>query len=215
MELLTNQANLESIAAQAIGYTNECPEGEAARNIDTDWMYSFAAYAERVSDEHMQKLWAKILAKSATPTQPRITPVALQTMSLINKETALDFQKFCSVVLAFGFYPTHDDWTNPEEEVQNIDLLNLKDIGLVQDGTVGFEYNFPGFSVISSTPNLRLKLVRTSVSLTKRGADIGNIVFDQGMSSLANDVRLRYMRSVITTQIKKHYGVTIVPSAKR
>jgi len=97
--LLTNQANLESIAAQAIGYTNECPEGEAARDIDTDWMYSFAAYAERVSDEHMQKLWAKILAKSATPTQPRITPVALQTMSLINKETALDFQKFCSVVL--------------------------------------------------------------------------------------------------------------------
>jgi hypothetical protein len=90
-ELAWEQANLENIALEAIEQSQESQDPAEAREIEDDWMFKFADFAQRVSDEYVQKLWARILTSAATSGQPRLSAASLQTMSLLDREAATHF----------------------------------------------------------------------------------------------------------------------------
>ena len=209
IKLAREQANLESITRQAIEYSGN-EDYRAARDIDDDWMFKFAEYAQQVSDDEVQKLWARTLTSAATSERPLLPATALQTMALLDRDAAMHFKAFCSVVVTFGFYPAHEMSKIPELEIQNINLHILKDFGLVEQD-VASQYQFPSFHIILETNNIVLKLFRPDFRLTKRGFDIGNAVFSAPAIALPDELRRTYLTSLVSIQVSHHGHITVAP----
>lgn len=65
---------------------------------DEDWLLYFEELSSNVSNEALQKMWARILAKEMTDSSSGITRAMLNTISLLDKKSAEDFIKLCSLV---------------------------------------------------------------------------------------------------------------------
>jgi hypothetical protein len=213
-ELIREQTNLESIAMRAIEYTGKGETPEEGREIDEDWMFRFAEFSQRVSDKDVQDLWASVLSKAATAGNPKLSAAALQTMSLLDKETAIDFQQFCAVVGSFRYYPAHDRVYDLNLEVQNIDLRALKELGLIEDQATSDPYHFSGFKVSMTTNRFTLNLMHTNFFHTKRGADIGNAVFNPVDLTLSDSIRHIYIQRIIATQIEIYNTIALIASPR-
>lgn len=61
-----------------------------------DWLEYFEDLSSKVSDDTMQEIWARLLAKERYETGS-ITKVMLNTFSLLDKESALSFGKLCNL----------------------------------------------------------------------------------------------------------------------
>jgi hypothetical protein len=88
------QENLENITALA---ASQLVEGEETSEepVDPDWMARFLNYAQDISNEQMQVLWAKILAGEVK----RPSSYSLQTLEIlriIDKKAADIFEEICS-----------------------------------------------------------------------------------------------------------------------
>jgi hypothetical protein len=210
IKLAKEQANLESITRQAIEYSGKGDYG-AARDLDDDWMFKFVEFAQQVSDDEVQKLWARALTSAATSERPRLPATALQTMALLDRDAAMHFKSFCSVVVTFGFYPAHETSRIPELEIQNINLHILKDFGLIEQD-IASAYQFPSFHIVLEVDNgIGLKLFRPDFRLTKRGFDIGNAVFDAPAIALPDELRRTYLTSLVSIQVSRHGHITVAP----
>ena len=108
-ELTWQQANIETISNRALETTERDPKAESAREIHDDWLFRFARYAQEISDNEVQQLWARILSSAAIGEKLLVSPAALQTMSLLDSRVANDFMKFSAAVETFGFCPVHDE----------------------------------------------------------------------------------------------------------
>ena len=62
VEMAREQANLEAIATRSLQLIEHDSQGDHARDINDDWMFKFARYAQDVSDKDIQELWARILS---------------------------------------------------------------------------------------------------------------------------------------------------------
>lgn len=61
-----------------------------------DWLEYFEDLSSKVSDSTMQEIWARLLVKERCETGS-ITKVMLNTFSLLDKESALSFEKLCNL----------------------------------------------------------------------------------------------------------------------
>jgi Protein of unknown function (DUF2806) len=127
-ELAREQANFEAIAVRSLELTEQSPNADKGRDIDEDWMFAFARYAQRISDKDVQELWARILSSAAIAEGLKLSAAALQTVSLLDKKGAEDFRKFCSVVFTLTVYPAHGRCDLPDAEAQHLDLMSLKEL---------------------------------------------------------------------------------------
>jgi len=83
----------EAVAEPRQTVPNDVPE------IDEDWMARFVGYAENVSNEDAQRLWARVLVKeSASPGT--FSGAALRTISELDRGKAARFQRVSE--LSFG-----------------------------------------------------------------------------------------------------------------
>jgi hypothetical protein len=71
-----NQANMEAITTQAAKQLEHTAKPE---ELDDDWIIDFFGHARKVSDKHMQSLWAKILVGEANEPKS-FAKVTLQTV---------------------------------------------------------------------------------------------------------------------------------------
>jgi Protein of unknown function (DUF2806) len=208
-ELAWEQANLESIAVRALKLTEQSPNADKGRDIDEDWMFAFARFAQVVSDKDVQELWARILSSAAMAEGQKLSAAALQTMSLLDKKVATDFRKFCAVLATFTFYPAHDRCGEPDAETQNIDLVSLTELGLIH-GKNG-EYSFLDFSMGIGFPD-QIRLVHADFALTRRGSEIANAVFrDDADLKLSEELEQKYLQDVISNQMNQYHTVSILP----
>ncbi|CAO3355285.1 hypothetical protein [Azospirillum palustre] len=98
------QANLESIGAETVKEISECStniENDSAKEIDLDWMTQFANYAQDISSEKMQQVWAKVLAGQILKPGS-FSLRALHTLHTMSYSEALDFQKMCRISVSNG-----------------------------------------------------------------------------------------------------------------
>jgi Protein of unknown function (DUF2806) len=208
-ELAREQANLEAISLRSLQLTEGNPGAEKARELDDDWMFTFARYAQNVSDKDIQELWARILSSAAIEGKQRLSPPSLQAMSLMDKKTADNFKNFCATIAAFGFCPPTE--TPYQNESQNIDLSALKELTLIQDNVRNDGYPFGDFMIVLGEPSRgTFGLLQTTFILTQRGAEIANAVFKEDALTLSDEVQQKYLQATITMAIDASYGVSIV-----
>jgi len=130
-------------------------------------MFKFARYAQDVSEKQIQELWARILSSAAMEGAQRLSPAALQAVSLIDSASAADFEKFCRVIATFAFYPAHR--AAFENETQNINLGNLVELGLIVEKNLT-RYSFNDFYIHFGPADDRMKFSHSHFELTQRGA---------------------------------------------
>jgi hypothetical protein len=103
IEMAREQSNFEAISAQSLYIAEHDSDENNPREIDEDWMFKFADYAQDVSDKEVQELWSRILSSAAIGSKLLLSPAALQAMSLLDKRGASDFDKFYRVFATFKF----------------------------------------------------------------------------------------------------------------
>ena len=133
------------ITIRALEFAEKSSTAGKGRKLDDDWMFAFARHAQGVSDRDLQDLWAHILSAAATDGQRKVSAAALQTMTLLDKQSAIDFRNFCSAVETFGYCPAHDLAYELETETQHIDFVNLEELGLIQETPISGAYVFEAF----------------------------------------------------------------------
>ena len=208
-EMAHEQANFESITQRSLQFIEADPESDKARDIPDDWMFMFIRYAQNVSHKEIQDMWARILSSAAVHGRRQLSPSALQTMSLIDSESALDFEKFVRVRNSFGFYPAHDQVF--QNETQGINIRNLQELGLITENLVSHKYTFYDFDVsLDALPGARINMVHGTFVLSQRGTEIAGSVFPDAETHLSVALREQYLKDVLSIQIE-NYPISIFP----
>jgi hypothetical protein len=214
-ELEREQENLEAITIRAIEFTEKSGAADKGRKLEDDWMFVFARHAQGVSDHDLQALWARILSAAATEGQQRVSAAALQTMTLLDKKSAIDFRNFCNAVGTFGYCPAHDLAYQVETEAQRIDFMNLEELGLIQETPLSGAYSFETFVLrIGPLSGSRIDLLHTSFSLTRRGTEIANAVFHDADLQLSEALQGAYLENVVSNQMAQYVSMSISPAPK-
>jgi hypothetical protein len=127
------QANMESITIKAVPLISEAARSE---QVEADWITNFFDKCRLISDEDMQKLWAKVLADEANAPGD-YSKRTVNLLGSFDKYDAESFRKLC----AYSW--TVEDWTEPliyhpddsvysEGGVSFRVLKHLDDIGLIR-----------------------------------------------------------------------------------
>lgn len=137
------QKNIESITAKAI---NELPESADVNNLDEDWLVNFFDKCNKVSDEEMQSLWARVLAGEANKADT-FSKRAINAIALLSKEEAQQFTQFCQFTWFInGYQPmilnhSHQVYKEVFSEFI-IDLSHFEAIGLITLHPFGYKIKF-------------------------------------------------------------------------
>ena len=97
-KILKRTKNLINIIDEAEQIINKDKSINKINTPDDEWLEYFEDLSSRVSDKAMQKMWARILAKEVTEESSGITKAMLNTIALLDKESATNFIKLCSLV---------------------------------------------------------------------------------------------------------------------
>lgn len=98
-------ANSKTIYEQAKKHFNTHTQGA---KIDDDWLHFFFDKAEKVSNESMQIIWAKLLAGEFNK-QGSISRKLIHIISIMDVHSAKSFQTFCLYVFErYGLITTYD-----------------------------------------------------------------------------------------------------------
>ena len=127
-----HQRNMESITAKALPQLNETA---TPSSIEDDWIVNFFEKSRIVSDNEMQELWSRVLAREANGpgTYSKRT---VNFLSDLDKGEAALFTKFCGFVFVIGsLVPLVFDVQAEIYNNHGIDfgaLQHLESIGLVK-----------------------------------------------------------------------------------
>ena len=96
-KLLKEQINRESVLDKTAEELKlNPPKEDTKEEIDEDWLEMFSRISESKSNEEVQLILSKILA-GEIKRPGSFGPKSLQTLTLLDQETAIIFRKFCSV----------------------------------------------------------------------------------------------------------------------
>jgi hypothetical protein len=207
IEMAREQANVEAIATRSLKLIEQDEAGDKPREADVDWMFKFMRHAQDVSDAEMQEIWARILASSVIEGRQRLSPAALQTVSLLDKRSAVDFENFCRVVRSFHRYPVHP--LIHKYETQGINLENLEELGLIIGDDTRFlpRYRFEEFDMTQPGSMAMLHFRR----LSQRGAQIERAIFQQTDMRLGDDLEMKYWKDLVTAYVETEDPIDIIP----
>lgn len=79
-----------------ISYASKDIRENAGMNIEDDWLMYFFEYAKNITNDDVQKIWGKILAEKCNGDKS-ISRRLINTLSLLDTESALAFGKLCSI----------------------------------------------------------------------------------------------------------------------
>jgi hypothetical protein len=114
------------------------------------------------------------------------------------------------VLATFRFYPLHD--RGYQSESQDINLLTLRELGLIEEGANLKEYSFPEFDMkLGDLVVDVFDLLLSHMYLTQRGTGIANALFLRRTDMLLDDeLVMKYLKDVVSTYADK-YAVNIFP----
>jgi Protein of unknown function (DUF2806) len=176
-EMAREQKNLESIAAESLKLIEHDANAASARDLDEDWLFRFAEFAERVSDTDVQTLWAHVLKAASIEGRPKLSAASLLQLSLVDHDCAVAFEKFFQACQSFRGYPAHE--RSYTANSLHIDLMRLVELGLIKESSVD-QFELPDFrlEMANQLPSSRrISMFHTVFLFTQRGAEIANAVF--------------------------------------
>lgn len=141
---MRRQANAESIVDMA---AYQLPDAMTEESVEEDWIWRFFQYAQDVSNEDMQRLWAQILAgEVARPG--RYSLRTLHFVSMLNAEDAALIEQVCPYVVVveegggrrYGFLRL----TASPFRSGSLPTLRLETIGFLAPGSQGMYYELEG-----------------------------------------------------------------------
>ncbi len=97
-KILKRSNNLINIIEEAEQIINKNKSSTKINTPDDEWLEYFEDLSSRVSNKAMQKMWARVLAREVTEESSGITKAMLNVISLLDKESATNFIKLCSLV---------------------------------------------------------------------------------------------------------------------
>ena len=122
------QLNREKIARQSVGYIEKSPEGELDKIVDVDWLEIFGSRAEKVSNEHIQQIWAKVFAGEIN-SPGSFSLSTLMLLSNLSKPDAELIAKYSANVLHDGLV----DVIENEQGYFKEDLIRLDELGILSN----------------------------------------------------------------------------------
>jgi len=125
------QANIESITRKALDELNEDAQPQ---DMEDDWIVNFFDKCRLVSDEEMQGLWAKVLAREAN-SPGKYSRRTVNFLSSMDKSEAMVFTHLCSFAWSIGtIVPLVYDIGNEiyvKKQITFSSLKHLDEIGLI------------------------------------------------------------------------------------
>ena len=128
------QKNLESIISQAI---ESLPGTVSKEPVDSDWVSRFFEECKDVSNEELQKIWAKILASEVA----KPNSCSRKTLSILKDLTPIDatiFENFCSLAwnISGYYFFCYDKGIRATSQLEKYgvdygQLLHLENLGLI------------------------------------------------------------------------------------
>jgi hypothetical protein len=210
VELAHEQKNLETVEHRAIELRQASPEARG-RDLDEAWLFGFADLAQKISDEQLQSIWARALTSAATEGEAVLSAAGLQTLSLFDKKIASDFRNFVAVLASVGFFLDPGN----KDDIQNIDIGNLEDIGLVSRGMADKALTAKNFQLLpGDSRTLRMPYLYSRLSLTRRGYEIAQAVLGAEEVELDTELQIRYIQKAIAQFVKDHKGTILTMGAE-
>ncbi|MGL5592944.1 MAG: DUF2806 domain-containing protein [Cetobacterium sp.] len=128
------QQNIESIVEKAYTELKEEKEEKevSSEEVDQDWIIRFFNSIEDISEEHMQKIWAKILIGEVK--QPKsVSKRTLEVLRNLSKEEAQIFEKICKYCIMFyqSLIIVNDKDKLKSNNIAFEEILLLSEIGLI------------------------------------------------------------------------------------
>lgn len=147
-EEVKKQFNMESILSQAIPLLKETATPEA---MDEDWIMDFFNKARNISNEDMQRTWAKLLAEEANSPNS-IRKKSLFVLSNMSHSDAKIFEKLASLSIETIGTPIFFEFVLKKEFGWNYfnKMQNLCELGLLHFSSLDFLRTF-------DKPNITLK----------------------------------------------------------
>lgn len=216
------QANIENITQKALP---EVSQDARPQDVQNDWITNFFDQCRLISDEEMQRLWAKVLAGEANrPGTHSKRTVGL--LSSLDKSDAELFKKFCTFCWCFGeVNPVGEATPTPVVYDFNADiykkvgvtfteLTHLNDIGLIHFETysgfglpgrpqkiVVFYY---GTAVIIEFPKPKDNSMETGhVLLTKAGKELARLCDSQPHGEYFKYVVKKWRKEGLMVEVRK------------
>lgn len=84
--------------SKVIAYAIEDLDQNAKLEVEDDWLSYFFNYAQNISDESVQKIWARILAEHCNG-DTSIKRMLIHTLSLLDAESARAFGNLCKITM--------------------------------------------------------------------------------------------------------------------
>jgi hypothetical protein len=216
------QRNIEQVVAQAAEELQNAPDSEVSdQQVDPDWTTQFFIHAQDVSNEDMQKIWAKLLAGEVK----RPGSFSLRTLNAVKAMSQQEgeiFARLCSVI----WYDvdgeklwalTDAKWVHAEDSPLSFnytDCLRMQECGLVDVASThctiwmpasGFFLSYYGsgfFFQKGSSAKPRFQLDAGTFHWTTTGEELARIA--SGMRSQL------YLEAVLVHYRKQ--GLTIRPA---
>ncbi len=140
IEEIKKQENIESITEKSFENLNENAEPE---KIDNDWLGNFFDKCKNISNEEMQKHWAKMLSSEANNAQS-ISKKTIEIFYMMEKKDVELYMKLLSYIWIIDstIHIIIKDTENDIFKKRGIyfsSLIHLEDIGLIKfDNLAGF-----------------------------------------------------------------------------
>jgi len=198
------QENMESITNKAIPNLDDQSDPD---QMDNDWVTNFFDKSRIVSDEEMQDLWAKVLAREANKPGS-YSKRTISFLSNMDKKDAIHFQNLCSFVWDLdGLQPLIFDLFTPiynEHGINFSTLSHLADIGLIKfEHISGFsKTGFPERAVVAHYGDRPLvlagnlqkddKLPIGHVLLTQLGKELVSVTHSPSIEGLYEYVKKKW-----------------------
>ena len=205
--------NIESIAAQSLPLLLEEAKPE---NMEKDWITNFFDKCRLVSDEEMQKAWAKILAGEAN-APGTFSKRTINFMASLDKQDAVLFTKLCGFNwIISGVYPLIYDLKAKIYTNNGITFGVLKHLDAI--GLVSFE-NLAGYirqglpqtiiAIYKNTP-YTLKFQKEKDNTLQIGCVLLTIVGEELSTICASDTIAEFDEYIIQEWGKE--GIIVSPS---
>jgi hypothetical protein len=183
------QNNIESITAKALPELNSDAKPE---DIEDDWIASLFDKCRLISDEEMQKLWAKVLSGEAN-SPGRFSKRTIGLLASLDKSDAKMFSTLCSFTCSVGgeLVPVITNYPNHIYAKNGIDfalLAHLESTGLIRlNFTPNHMFSINGLEQETVIDYFGQKIfIRFDSSDTDNELAVGQVLFTQAGEQLSS-----------------------------